>query len=231
VKQGTNQLVVDPRTQFVTDNQYSYYQPLVAPFDPFSNNPAVISYTNPVAARVTIALSSSLPMYSNCNPPQFCILQNEFQGSGPHTVRWAGTDPSGRYRPDITKVVVVRYRDEFPRTATVLSGTKPSISGLQVTPTPIFRPVDGATRTVSFTLSTFNNMSVSYKVEFLNQDSVSVLRTISVASGPPGAKSVVWDGKADNGMFVAQGYYTITVTATDAINNVVTSQILTNVQY
>ena len=46
-----------------------------------------------------------------------------------------------------------------------------------------------------------------------------------------GISIVPWDGKADNGMWVAPGTYTVTVTVTDAVGNQVKGQILSTVQY
>jgi hypothetical protein len=43
--------------------------------------------------------------------------------------------------------------------------------------------------------------------------------------------TLTWDGRADNGMWVAPGVYIVTATAIDAIGNRVSEQILTNVAY
>jgi len=68
-------------------------------------------------------------------------------------------------------------------------------------------------------------------VAFYNQSSASVLRSIQLTNQAPGNISVAWDGKADNGMLVAAGYYTVTVTAGDSIGKQTIGQILTTVRY
>ena len=124
---------------------------------------------------------------------------------------------------------VIMRRDTFSKNAVVLYGSKPGITAVAVTP-PIYGPVAG-NQTISYTLATTLGQTATVTVTFMNQDSLSVLRTITVPSVVAGARTVLWDGKADNGMWVAPGYYTVTVLATDPIGNQASGQILTTVQY
>jgi flagellar hook assembly protein FlgD len=68
-------------------------------------------------------------------------------------------------------------------------------------------------------------------VSFLNHGSSSVLRTITVLNQPSGNVTVFWDGRADNGMLVAPGGYTVSVRVTDAQGGVVVDRLLTMVDY
>jgi flagellar hook assembly protein FlgD len=124
---------------------------------------------------------------------------------------------------------VVTFHDQFSVNAVVVYGTKPSLTNLHVTP-PIYGPAAGP-QTIAFTLTTFQNQPVTVTSKFLNQDSLSTLRTVTATAVSPGNVSLTWDGRADNGAWVAPGLYTVTVTVTDSIGNVIQSQILTTIRY
>jgi flagellar hook assembly protein FlgD len=112
----------------------------------------------------------------------------------------------------------------------LLFGTKPVLTNDKVTVTPaLFFPEKGP-QNISFTFSSYQSQSVNAVVKIMNLQSLSVLRTINqtVNAGTP---NISWDGKADNGMWVAPGNYSVTVELTDSIGNKVKSQILTTVRY
>ncbi len=228
--QGANTLRYDLRNQFLND--YSdFMRGPIDPADPFTNRPYTLSYNFGQPGNVTIAFSpqpaGQLP--ANCDPPQFCLLRDEYQESGPHTFRWSGADGTGRFRSDIRQVAVVTYRHLFSKNAVVLFGTSPPISNLQVTPS-YFGPATGTTQTVSFTLG--GTRSANITVIFQNQESGSILHTVTLLNQLPGTITTPpWDGRAGNGMWVAPGPYTITVTAVDTLGNQVQGQTLTNIQY
>jgi flagellar hook assembly protein FlgD len=109
-------------------------------------------------------------------------------------------------------------------------GTRPTITNLRVDP-PLFAPAAG-TQTASFTFSTYLNAPATVTVEFMNQDSLSKLRTITQNNVSPGNFTIGWDGRAYNGMWVAPGNYTVIVKVTDSMGNaVVESRILSTIQY
>ena len=66
---------------------------------------------------------------------------------------------------------------------------------------------------------------------FENQASLSTLRTINLNGVNPGAINITWDGKAENGMWVAPGGYTIWLEITDGIGNIAREQALVTVRY
>jgi flagellar hook assembly protein FlgD len=199
------------------------------PWDPFNNKPLTFSYNFAQAGRVTIGISPTSPVPANCNPPQYCPLNQLYQESGPHTFTWAGIDDTGAFRTDLRTLGIVVNRNTFSQNAVVLYGTKPVMTNLKVTP-PVFGPASGG-QTVSLDVTSYQSQPVTVTVTFQNQASLSTLRTVSLSGQAPGHVAIPWDGRADNGMLVAPGFYTVTATVVDSLGNQVKSQILTNILY
>ena len=149
--------------------------------------------------------------------------------SGLHTVYWAGTDGTGAFRPDIKNLAMKIDQATFPVNGVVVFGRQPVVTAVRVTP-PDFGPANG-TQAVTFTLATYQSQTSAVTVSFLNQSSLSTLRTISLPAQAPGNVSVTWDGRANDGSLVAPGGYTVTVTAVDSLGNTGSGQILTRVEY
>jgi flagellar hook assembly protein FlgD len=228
--EGAYSMTWDLSTQYLADWSSLTHSLPIQVFDPFNNSPMSVTYNFPYPGRVSIALSPSAVLYQgDCNPPNFCPINQEYQESGPHTVTWAGVDAAGAYRGEIRGIGIVSFRDQFAKNAVVVYGSKPRVTNVRVTP-PVFGPAVGTQR-VEFDLTTNLNQSVEVAVSFLNQSSLSTLRTITIPQQPPGHVTVTWDGRADNGMLVAPGAYTVTVIVTDALGNKSRGQILTTIQY
>jgi flagellar hook assembly protein FlgD len=227
---GTSSMTWDLSSAYLANwSEITHNLPIQA-FDPFNNSPMTVTYNFSSPARVSIALSQSSVLYQgNCNPPQFCIVTEEYQESGLHTVTWASVDATGAFRGDILGIGIVADRNQFAKNAVIAYGSKPRVTNVRVTP-PVFGPAVGSQQ-VEFDLTTNLSQPVQVAVSFLNQSSLSTLRTITVPVQPPGHVTVPWDGRANNGMFVAPGYYTVTVVVTDALGNESRGQILTTIQY
>ncbi|HVT18587.1 MAG TPA: FlgD immunoglobulin-like domain containing protein [Thermoanaerobaculia bacterium] len=232
VQDGTSSMAWDLSNQYL-NNYYGWNDNLnIQWFDPFNNLPMTFSYNFDYPGRVTIAfgpVGTPYGVVDSCAPPQFCLVYQKYEEPGVHSIFWAGVDPTGALRTDIHGVAVITERSAFAKNAVVMYGSKPSVLYVRVTP-PIFGPATG-TQTVSFDLSTNGNQPANVAISFLNQASLSVLRTISLVGVAPGHVTATWDGTADNGMPVAPGFYTVTVTVTDAIGNQASGQILTTIQY
>ena len=198
-------------------------------YNPFNNSLMTISYNFGAPGMVTIAVGPTPNIADNCSPPQYCILHQQYDDGKPHTIYWAGVDNTGAFLPNIIGVGAVSERSAFSANAVVSYGTLPQITVLNVSPA-VFGPAAGP-QNVGFVLSTYQNKPVNVVVTFQNQSSLSILRTVTATGIAPGIVQIPWDGTADNGMLVAPGFYTVTVTVTDAIGNQVTGQILTNVEY
>ena len=227
---GASSMTWDLSTQYLADWSALTHNLPIQAFDPFNNSPMSVTYNFPYPGRVSIALSPSAVLYQgDCNPPNFCLIDQEYQESGSHTVTWAGVDATGAYRGDIRGIGIVTFRDQFAKNAVIAYGSKPRITNVRVTP-PVFGPAVGMQK-VELDLVTNLNQLAEVKVSFLNQPSLSTLRTITLPQQPPGHVTVTWDGRADNGMLVAPGYYTVTIVVTDTLGNKSRGQILTTIQY
>ena len=228
VTDGTHNLTWDQTNQFIDDG-YQYGRTINTGYDFFNNKPMSISYNFTRPGRVSVGLAPSGDPYSGCPPPDYCVLLDKYDESGPHTVYFSGADSTGKFVGGMTQVQAWSLRSNFAKNATVVYGTSPVVTNVTVTP-PVFGPAVG-TQTVAFDLASYLNQAVGVTIAFVNQGSVSALRTITLASQAPGHVVLTWDGKADNAMWVAPGFYTVTVTATDAAGNRATGQILTTVLY
>ena len=226
---GTHSMTWDLSSTFINDSTNGFIYPGVVAFDPYNNQPRTISYNFGFTGQLSLGFSADNQMNSDCLPPDVCPIYRQYEESGSHTYYWLGIDPTGQFHSDLAYGVVVKDREHFAQNAVVLFGTKPSVAGVTATPTS-YSPSAGA-QTIGYTLATYQNQAATIKVSFLNQTSLSVLRTVTLNNVTPGTKTTTWDGKADNGMWVAPGPYVVTVTAIDSLGNQVSGQILTNVVY
>ncbi|MCI0415389.1 right-handed parallel beta-helix repeat-containing protein [bacterium] len=245
--------VTDGTTTFTWDltgqGSLSYERSLTIypPWDPFNNNPLVFATITNSPSRIRLAVSPTWIPYPNapgpnggmgdvaagCDAPNYCLAKEneeyrERTWPGLLTYRWAGVDGTGAFMPNMAGYAFTIYPVDY--NAIVLFGTKPKFTtGVTVSPT-VFSPHKGP-QNVSFVFTSFQNQPVNIAVSFLNQESLSTLHTINLTGVSPGTMNIPWDGKADNGMWVAPGSYTVTVKITDSIGNVVTDQILCTVGY
>jgi flagellar hook assembly protein FlgD len=231
VSDGTHTMTWDQSHEFL-DNYFDSKDALrIEPFDPFDNRPLTVAYTSPAAGIVTISVFNKSLTTLDCDqPPEkvLCLVKGAYEEAGAHTFVWAGVDAEGRYRGDAyTLLSITCTRSAFARNAVVLYGIRPVVRGVRIDPPSLHA---GGIAQVSFEFSTFDDGPADVTVTFLNQASLSTLRTITRAGQTPGRVSLSWDGRADNGASVAPGTYTVTVTASDRIGNRVQGQILATVR-
>lgn len=234
VGDGVHGMSWDLTNQFEAASWVGDYS-TVGAWDPYNNSPLTFTYNFGQAGAVSFVISptyisSPQGIPAGCDPPNVCILYHKYEESGTHTYSWAGVDSAGVFHPDVKGYSLGSNRAYFAQNAVVVYGTKPVISGSLVTVSPpVFMPGTG-NQSVNFTLSTYQNQQATVTVTYMNQSSLSVLRTIT-ANVSPGAVSIPFDGRADNNMWVAPGDYLVTATVVDSIGNRVSAQILTSIQY
>jgi len=211
-------------------------------FDPFTNTPLRINYcvgggdppscTGSTPAIVVVKVGTSPEADTSCNPTD-CIV-NDYQSAGIHEIAWYGRTTSSVYVPSAPYLAVIRRDDNWPKNAVLVFGTNPAISNLAIS-SAIFNPASATSIAtgldVSFDVTTFQSRSVTIACQFRNTTSGSVLRTITLAAQPAGHLTVHWNGRADNGDWVAPDVYEIILTTTDSAGSAVSVRPLIIVRY
>jgi flagellar hook assembly protein FlgD len=195
-------------------------------FDPYTNAPLRINYCvgdgDPPACSgntpylVSIKATNLGETDASCTGD--CLL-SVYQWSGAHEVVWYGMNIYGTFIGTAPGLTVIRRNDIWPRNLTLLYGTAPAVSNFTVS-SPIFNPAAAPTvtsgETFSMSVTTFQGRSVTVTGQFKNLSSGSVLRTFTTSSQSPGQVVLSWNGRADNGAWVAPGLYEATITVTDS---------------
>jgi flagellar hook assembly protein FlgD len=229
---GQSNMTWDQTGEQLGTGYNQYFRPAPGAWDPFNNSRLIYDYTTGAPGLTSIIFTTTAEdhIYSTCDPTRICPVLRKYEESGAHSFRWSGVDQTGAFRGDeIKRSIAVNEQQYWTKNAVILYGTKPTITNLRVTPA-VYGPAVG-TQSITLDLTTYQNQSASVSVSFLNQSSLSTLRTVTAANQVPGPVTIPWDGRADNGMWIAPGFYTITVAVTDPIGNVVSEQLLTTIQY
>jgi len=228
---GTHSITWDRSSVTRATTSAQLLRTTLSTYDPYNNQPLLVGYTtgsNPDGGYGSRAQVWLCQIY-NCGPGQTLTIFDDYVASGPHMFVFTGTDAQGAVLPYYPYSQLITRNDLFPVNLVILFGTRPVLSNALFTPA-VFGPATG-TQALAFDLSTYLNQTANITVRFVNQSSVSTLRTISLANQSPGHLTVTWDGRADNGMLCAPGGYTVFITATDGIGNVTTLQGVTTVEY
>ncbi|HEV2719129.1 MAG TPA: FlgD immunoglobulin-like domain containing protein [Thermoanaerobaculia bacterium] len=174
------------------------------------------------AALVQVKATSLSETPLSCSPSE-CVAQ-EYQPPGPHEVVWhSGLSLNGTDISQLSRLTVFRRGDIWPKNLVFAYGLAPLMTGLTINPilfNPASSPLPLAGQQFSVTVRPANPAwTVSLKAEFRNRSSGTILRTVTTTPAAAGAQTVTWDGRADNGAFVAAGIYDVTLTAIDSIGS------------
>jgi flagellar hook assembly protein FlgD len=244
VTAGPSSMVWDLSTTYRATTTGGAYPTLAETFDPFNNVPLAVTYSLATASRVALQVGQSGLHYGpDCSAiaaqGTTCVTQWEYKPAGQNTYSWWGTDAGGQFLANKPGVNVIYRLDNFPSNVVLLYGTAPTITTVRVTPAlfhpaasapPVTAPTAGS-HALTFVLGTYQSQPIGLTVQYVNQTSLSTLRTITASAQPAGTVSVNWDGRADNGMLVAPGYYTLIISATDSLGNVTKQHAITTVAY
>lgn len=227
--EGRTLLLDDSR---ILDGDYeAKSHPEYEPWDPFNNAPLRISAPFERPGEVLIVFSrATFRVLPRCDPPDYyCRWLDGYQPAGDFHYEWAGVDDTGAYRPDLHGVLVISSHENLSRNAIVVVGGSPTVTHVAISPSQ-FRPYDG-TQTVVFDLGLLSNEKASASISWTHQGSLSTLRTLQLVDVVAGNATASWDGRADNGVLVAPGRYTVRVRVSDGRGQKATGEILTTVMY
>jgi flagellar hook assembly protein FlgD len=84
---------------------------------------------------------------------------------------------------------------------------------------------------VRFQLTTYRGEPLPVVIKWMNQESRSVLRTLTLEDVRPGVVSAWWDGRADNGIRAAPGGYLLRVQVMNALGEETTAEVVTALIY
>ena len=185
-------------------------------FDPYAGKPLRIRYcvgsghpencgpSGP--AWVIVKLSSTEPTSNDCGE---CISA-QYEAAGVHELQWFGLSTTPR-------LGVIRHTNLIPRNLTVVYGAPVSVTISSISPIIFYPGSSNATQKYVLSVGAYGARQVTLTAQFRHVESGSILRTITFGPvAPPGPHTIQWDGRADNGAWVAPGAYTVTITATDS---------------
>ncbi len=191
----------------------SYLPPVTYPesFNPFAAETNFFRYALATKSEVTIYISSYL-IGAGAGDRVKTLLLRKPQQAGSYVMVWDGTDDSGNLvSPGDYVLAVLGW--QLPENAIAVM-SEPIISDVFVIPTylnPAARPYDGEDQAnLSFTLSKPADVTVSI------YDSENYLvRSLTANNIPVGpGKTIFWDGKNDDGKYVAPGTYRLKLIGT-----------------
>jgi flagellar hook assembly protein FlgD len=211
------------------------------PFDPFTNQPLRLVYCNAGTGPTSpctyggpmIVVIKASPGDETTSACDYYCIDSFVQADGDQEYAWYG-QPLTFISPPANRISVIRRNDTLPRNMTFVYGSRPVLTNLVISPL-LFSPGAGTAAngslTLSFGVTSFQSRPVVLKAEFRNQESGSLLRTITTPSGPAGSRTISWDGRADNGAWVAPALYEVTVTVTDSEGNATSIRPYVTVRY
>ena len=205
--------------------------PEYPPWDPFRGVPLRFSHTFERPGEIVLIFCrATFNVTPRCDPPEFfCRFLDGYWPAGEFAYEWAGVDDSGVFRPDIHGIAVISHHEDLAKNAIVVYGGRPSVTRLSVSPARYEPALDS--QEVTFSLRTSRNERTSAVITWMNQESRSVLKTLTLSDVRPGLVKAAWDGRADNGERVAPGGYVLSVRVTDALGQEARAEILTTVVY
>jgi flagellar hook assembly protein FlgD len=220
-------------------------------FDPYTNRPLRIDYCVPGDPAnhtscggnnpaIVIAKAVSSGETDDICRTSDCFLF-EYQASGAHEITWWGRSIDGTYLGDLSNLTIIRRTDIWPRNVTLLYGSTPVVSNLAIA-WPIFNPAAATMNsaggplesgeTFGMAVSTAQSRPVTITATIKNLNWGSVLRTLTTPAMATGSNvTFTWDGRADNGAWVAPGLYEVTIAVTDSVGSTTVVKPLITVRY
>lgn len=212
---------VDPRSRTGGVRYNPEREQLPQVFHPFEDEPLAITFTIPPDRGASEVLAF-IGLYET--DQRFLTLLDRMPfGAGVHTLHWEGLDAEGRFAepPAGDAFLVGLFAYTLPDNAIYVAGA-PVISSLTVDPnyfdpaTPTFLDRSGRVAVVSFDL----DKPADVELSITSLETGRTLRVIRRRGLLPGSsRTIEWDGRADDGVYVDKGDYRLAIRATDEYGN------------
>ncbi len=144
-----------------------------------------------------------------------------WSASGSGGSRWNGKDRDGRFVPDGLYTLTYVPRDVSGTTGAAVSTEALVLTAIKLgqpsKPAIFTRDADAMARSVELAVTLNKTAAVGWRLVDSNGAVVRTAR--SESSAPSGKLTFVWDGRADDGAWVPDGWYSSVVTATTAFGS------------
>ncbi len=189
-----------------------------APPDPAFFTPNGDGVTDSVSLKFTVDAESFVDMVVRNGSGNVVRTVKGWSPGGPGSATWNGKDGGGSTVPDGTYTVTatphnrsgVEGNSQSTDVSVFTTQKSPAVSPLMFYPSDL----DGMSKTTTLSVTLQSQATFWWKVADKNGN---VVRTFVNGTSANGAQSVQWDGKDNNGNFVADGtYYSVTTTQTSA---------------
>jgi uncharacterized protein (TIGR03437 family) len=182
--------------------------------NPYANDFLQVAFQLNQAASITFGIR-----LSDAGTQVTSVFSDRPFGRGSHTIYWDGTDQSGNLivPPPYDSFSVNFGGFTLPQNAVFVEAA-PQISAVAASPnyldpfTGTYLSAPGQSTKISYTLS----KQAAIALQVFSVDTGTLLRTITQPNVSAGSSTIAWDGRADNGIFAAQGSYRLALKAVDA---------------
>lgn len=191
---------------------------LPSTFQPFNNNLLTINFTIPTNQGAS-EIQAFIGLF-NTDTRFVTLLDRVPLGAGTHTIKWDGLDANGKFAvpPPGDQFLFGIFGFTLSKNGIFLQAA-PVLSNITVTPnffdpsTPNFLTPARPTATLTYTLDKLADVELTVT----NLTTGRVLRRLIVPNVPGGTgRTITWDGRADNGLFVDRGKYRLALQASDS---------------
>ncbi|HRX69807.1 MAG TPA: DUF4214 domain-containing protein [Candidatus Competibacteraceae bacterium] len=183
-------------------------------FRPFENDPLRITFTIP-ESRGASEILAFVGLY-NTDTRVITLLEQTPLGAGAHTIYWDGLNPDGSFAvpPPGDSFLFGIFGYTLPDNGLFLKAA-PVVSNVRVDPNFFDPSTSGHPATATLTYDLDKTADVELTVT--NLTTGKVLRRIQQLNVAPGAgKTIVWDGRAENGLLADAGDYRLALSAVDS---------------
>jgi len=187
--------------------------------EPFSPNGDGLDDTLSISFRLSGDANLTVKVVDSAGNTVKTLSNEQPFSAGEHTLTWDGTTDSGEPAPDgeyTVQITATPRSRQQPLAQSIARLTRSPLSITSVSVTPSTIRLTKETVNIAFNLSQQATVQVKVYAGESTEDDGFVVRTLTLPNTPRGTNTVTWDGRTDDGRFVAAGTYTIAIEA-DAV--------------